>query len=95
LKTCIEPFDPEAGERQEREDRRLRLNMFWTDLTSHACTTYATREYTARLVNIPSYYNRRVEACMAAPVKIHGVEYTPKWCEDHVGVPASLGITSS
>ncbi|KAG2746269.1 hypothetical protein P692DRAFT_20739196 [Suillus brevipes Sb2] len=57
--------------------------MFWTDLTSHACTTYATREYTARLVNIPSYYNRRVEACMAAPVKIHGVEYTPKWCEDH------------
>ncbi|KAG1760439.1 hypothetical protein EDD22DRAFT_80017 [Suillus occidentalis] len=80
--TCNEPFDPEAAERQEREDIRLRLNMFWTDLTSHPCTTYATREYTARLANVPSYYNRRVEACMATPVNIHGVEYTPKWCED-------------
>ncbi|KAG1823665.1 uncharacterized protein BJ212DRAFT_1476547 [Suillus subaureus] len=70
------PLDPE-------EDERLRLNMFWTDLTSHTCMTYATREYTARLVNVPSYYNRRVEACMATPVKIHGVEYMPKWCEDH------------
>ncbi|KAG1846108.1 hypothetical protein DFJ58DRAFT_893275 [Suillus subalutaceus] len=27
------PLDPE-------EDERLRLNMFWTDLTSHTCTTY-------------------------------------------------------
>ncbi|KAG2038376.1 hypothetical protein BDR03DRAFT_918621 [Suillus americanus] len=74
--TCNGPLDPE-------EDERLRLNMFWTDLASHPCTTYATREYTARLVNIPSCYNHRVEACMATPVKIHGVEYMPKWCEDH------------
>ncbi|KAG2105742.1 uncharacterized protein F5147DRAFT_579342 [Suillus discolor] len=69
--------------RKHEEEERLRLNMFWTDLTSHRCTSYATREYTARLVNVPSYYNRRVEACMATPVTIHGVEYTPKWCEDH------------
>ncbi|KAG1851954.1 hypothetical protein F4604DRAFT_1806505 [Suillus subluteus] len=69
--------------RKHEEEERLRLNMFWTDPTSHTCTTYATREYTARLVNVPSYYNRRVEACMATPIKIHGVEYMPKWCEDH------------
>ncbi|KAG2069560.1 hypothetical protein BDR04DRAFT_1055334 [Suillus decipiens] len=62
---------------------RIRMNMSWTDLASHTCTTYATREYTARLVNIPSSYNRRVEACMATPIKIHETEYMPQWCEDH------------
>ncbi|KAG2343912.1 hypothetical protein BDR05DRAFT_932925 [Suillus weaverae] len=72
-----------AKRRKHEEEERLRLNMFWTDLASHTCTTYATREYTARLVNVPSYYNRRVEACMATSVMIHGTEYTPKWCEDH------------
>ncbi|KAG1748334.1 uncharacterized protein EDB91DRAFT_1245042 [Suillus paluster] len=72
-------------ERRKREEEKLlRSNMFWSNLQSHTCTAYATREYTARLVNIPSYYNRRrIEACMAMPVQIHGVEYTPKWCEDH------------
>jgi hypothetical protein len=92
----VEEHEREAEERRRHEEEeRLRLNMFWTDVTSHACTTYATREYTARLVNVPSYYNRRVEACMATPVMIHGAEYTPKWCEDHVGVPTFLGSTSS
>ncbi|KAG2343010.1 hypothetical protein BDR05DRAFT_1000323 [Suillus weaverae] len=81
--TCNDPLDPEAEERRKlKEDERLRSNMFWTDLEPHTCKTYATREYTARLVNVPSYYNRRVEACMAIPVNIHGAEYTPKWCED-------------
>jgi hypothetical protein len=92
----VEEHEREVEERRRHEEEeRLRLNMFWTDVTSHACTTYATREYTARLVNVPSYYNRRVEACMATSVMIHGAEYTPKWCEDHVGVPAFLGSTSS
>ncbi|KAG1800375.1 uncharacterized protein HD556DRAFT_1534237 [Suillus plorans] len=80
----VEEHEREVEERRKHEEEeRLRLNMFWTDLASHTCTTYATREYTARLVNVPSYYNRRVEACMTTPVKIHGVEYMPKWCEDH------------
>ncbi|KAG1868276.1 hypothetical protein DFJ58DRAFT_698020 [Suillus subalutaceus] len=73
------------GRRHDEEERiqeGLKLNMFWTDLASHMCTTYATREYTARLVNVPPYYNRRVGTCMATPVKIHAAEYTPKWCED-------------
>ncbi|KAG2056004.1 hypothetical protein BDR06DRAFT_953415 [Suillus hirtellus] len=83
-RTEVEEHKRELEERRKHEEEeRLRLNMFWTDLASHTCTTYATREYTARLVNVPSYYNRRVEACMATPVEIHGVEYTPKWCEDH------------
>ncbi|KAG2038373.1 hypothetical protein BDR03DRAFT_954597 [Suillus americanus] len=80
----VEGHEREVEERRKHEEEeRLRLNMFWTDLASHTCTTYATREYTARLVNVPSYYNRRVEACMATPVNIHGIEHTPKWCEDH------------
>ncbi|KAG1729262.1 hypothetical protein EDB19DRAFT_125391 [Suillus lakei] len=80
----VQEHEREVEERRKyEEEERLRLNMFWSDLESHTCTTYGTREYTARLVNVPSYYNRRVEACMATPVQIHGVEYTPKWCEDH------------
>jgi len=83
-----EEHNREVRERREREEReRLRLNMFWTDPVSHTCTSYGTREYSALLVNIPEGYKLRVEACMATPVKIHGVEYKPKWCEDHVGVP--------
>jgi len=34
--------------RQRRKDEeRLRLNMLWTDLAPHTCTSYDTREYTA------------------------------------------------
>jgi hypothetical protein len=84
----IEEHDRDIKERERREEEeRLRLNMFWTDPESHTCTTYGTREYTARLVNVPRNYNRRVEACMATPIQVHGVEYKTKWCEDHVGVP--------
>jgi hypothetical protein len=84
----VEEHDRDIKERKAREEEeRLRLNMFWTDTKSHMCTTYGTREYTARLVNIPEDYNRRVEACMATPIQIHGIEYKAKWCEDHVGLP--------
>jgi hypothetical protein len=84
----VEEHDRDIKERKTREEEeRLRLNMFWTDTKSHTCTTYGTREYTARLVNIPGDYNRHVEACMATPIQIHGIEYKAKWCEDHVGLP--------
>jgi hypothetical protein len=83
-KSEVERHEHEVEERRKHEEEeRLRMNMFWTETTSHMCTTYATREYTARLANVPSYYNHRVEACMATPLKVHGVEYKPKWCEDH------------
>jgi hypothetical protein len=84
----MEEHNRDIKERKTREEEeRLRLNMFWTDPESHTCTTYGTREYTAQLVNIPGDYNRRVEACMATPIQIHGIEYKAKWCEDHVGLP--------
>ena len=76
----------EDRERREQEER-MRLNIHWTGLESHACTTYGTREYTARLVIPTEYNNRRIETCMAMPIQIHGVEYKAKWCEDHVGLP--------
>ncbi|KAJ8587024.1 hypothetical protein M405DRAFT_864106 [Rhizopogon salebrosus TDB-379] len=80
----VEEHDHDIKERKTREEEeRLRLNMFWTDPESHTCTMYGTRKYTARLVNIPGNYNRRVEACMATPIQIHGIEYKAKWCEDH------------
>ncbi|KAG0708470.1 hypothetical protein DFH29DRAFT_482567 [Suillus ampliporus] len=80
----VEEYKREVEERRKNEEEeRLRLNMFWTDPEPHMCTSYSTREFTARLVNVPSNYNRRVEACMATAIQIHGVEYTPKWCEDH------------
>ena len=68
-------------------DSDVRDRLFWADPVSHTCTSYGTREYSALLVNVPEGYKLRVEACMATPIKIHGVEYKPKWCEDHVGVP--------
>ncbi|OAX35927.1 hypothetical protein K503DRAFT_338464 [Rhizopogon vinicolor AM-OR11-026] len=74
-----------AVEKRERreEQERLRLNILWSEPESHTCTSYGTREYTARLVNVPADYDRRVEACMAMPINIHGVEYKAKRCEDH------------
>ncbi|OAX31489.1 hypothetical protein K503DRAFT_80664 [Rhizopogon vinicolor AM-OR11-026] len=80
----VEQHNRDIEERQRREEEeRQRLNMFWTDPESHTCTSYGTREYTARLLNVPANYNRRIEACMATPIQVHGVEYKPKRCEDH------------
>jgi hypothetical protein len=87
----VEEHNRAIEERESREEHeRLRLNILWSDPESHQCTTYGTREYTARLVNVPADYDRRVEACMAMPIQIHGVEYKTKWCEDHVGVVVFL-----
>jgi len=74
----------EKVEREEREeDERRRLNMFWVDVEPRGCTSYATREYTARLANVPSNYNRRVEACKATPLVVHDQSYLPRTCEDN------------
>ncbi|OAX38154.1 hypothetical protein K503DRAFT_650596, partial [Rhizopogon vinicolor AM-OR11-026] len=75
--------DIEERQRREEEERQ-RLNMFWADPESHTCTSYGTAQaYTARLLNVPPNYNRRIEACMATPIQVHGVEYMAKRCEDH------------
>jgi len=76
--------DREKMEREEREeDERRKLNMVWVGVKPHGCSTYATREYTARLANVPSHYNNRVEACKATPLVVHGQPYLPRTCQDN------------
>ncbi|KAH7885646.1 hypothetical protein F5I97DRAFT_1887678 [Phlebopus sp. FC_14] len=80
-----EDHDRLEEERRKREDEeRQKLNMFWSQAEAHQCTTYGTREYTARLMNLPVEWEHRVEACKATPIVIHGVSYLPTACEDRV-----------
>ncbi|KAH7906914.1 hypothetical protein BJ138DRAFT_1182787 [Hygrophoropsis aurantiaca] len=74
----------ERERRQKEEDERLRMGMFWADLVGdERCTAYATREYSAHLINLPDRYPYRVEACMGTPAVIHGVTYkNPSRCFD-------------
>ncbi|KAF8551520.1 hypothetical protein OG21DRAFT_1512606, partial [Imleria badia] len=59
-----------------------KLNMFRGSIEAHACTTYATRDYTAQLMNPPVTWEHRVEACKATTLEVHGMSYLPKHCED-------------
>ncbi|KAH7906589.1 hypothetical protein BJ138DRAFT_1015975, partial [Hygrophoropsis aurantiaca] len=81
----VENHNQAERERRQREaDERLRLGMFWADLVGdHGCAAYATREYSARLTNVPEWYTHRIEACMDTPVVIHGITYKkPTRCVD-------------
>ena len=83
--------EEELRRRQRREeDERVGLNLAWERVEAHQCTTYATREYTAQLTNLPAYYEYRLDACRMTPLEIHGVSYTPKRCEEHVGAFRSI-----
>jgi len=76
-------FCPSLFPSQKREDEEgQKLNMFWGNIEAHTCTTYATRDYTAQLMNLPTTWEHRVEACKATPLEVHGVSYLPKSCED-------------
>ncbi|KAI9566250.1 hypothetical protein HD554DRAFT_1209686 [Boletus coccyginus] len=82
----IEDHDRIEEERRKREEEeRQKLNMFWSGIEAHACITYATKEYTAQLMNLPTTWEHRVEACKATPLEVHGISYFPKSCEDKVG----------
>ncbi|KAN0094861.1 hypothetical protein V8E55_003148 [Tylopilus felleus] len=73
----------EVEERDKREEEeRQRRHMFWDRVEAHACTTYATREYTAQLMNLPRTWEHRLDACKATPLEIHGNSYLPTTCED-------------
>ncbi|KIJ14803.1 hypothetical protein PAXINDRAFT_169488 [Paxillus involutus ATCC 200175] len=74
----------EEKEREREEDERQRHNTVWVDVEPHSCTSWATRKYTARLANVPSNYNRRIEACKATPLDVHRQSYLPHTCEDNV-----------
>ncbi|KAF9234163.1 hypothetical protein BU15DRAFT_79346 [Melanogaster broomeanus] len=79
----IDEHDRIAEERRKHEEEeRQKLNMFWGDVKAQKCTTYATREYTAVLQNLPATWEHRVEACKVTTLEVHGVSYLPKSCED-------------
>ncbi|KIJ13057.1 hypothetical protein PAXINDRAFT_100877 [Paxillus involutus ATCC 200175] len=79
----IDEHDRLAEERRKHEEEeRQKLNMFWGHVEAHQCTTYATREYTAVLMNLPVTWEHRVEACKATALEVHGISYLPKSCED-------------
>ncbi|KAF8551217.1 hypothetical protein OG21DRAFT_1512992, partial [Imleria badia] len=79
----VEDHDRIEEERRKREEEeRQKLNMFWGGIEAHTCTTYATMEYTAQLMNLPAWWKHRVEACKATPLEVHGISYLPKSCED-------------
>ncbi|KAF9235733.1 hypothetical protein BU15DRAFT_64575 [Melanogaster broomeanus] len=78
-----EAHDREKKEREEQEEEeRRRLKMVWVGVEPQNCTTYATREYTATLANVPSNYPRGVEACKVTPLIVHGLSYLPHTCKD-------------
>ncbi|KAI9456335.1 hypothetical protein HD554DRAFT_2145783 [Boletus coccyginus] len=73
----------EVEERDRREEEeRQKLHMFWGNVEAHTCTTYATREYSAQLMNLPKFWKHRLDACKATPLEVHGISYLPKACED-------------
>ncbi|KAI9458508.1 hypothetical protein HD554DRAFT_2139205 [Boletus coccyginus] len=73
----------EVEERNRREEEeRQKLHMFWGNIEAHTCTTYATREYTAQLMNLPTSWKHGLDACKATPLEVHGISYLPKACED-------------
>ncbi|KAI9566249.1 hypothetical protein HD554DRAFT_2194559 [Boletus coccyginus] len=79
----VENHDRIEEERRKREEEeRQKLNLFWSGIQAHTCTTYATREYTAQLMNLPTTWEHRVEACKVTPLEVHGISYFPKSCED-------------
>jgi hypothetical protein len=75
----------EEERRKHEEEERQKLNMSWGSVKARTCTTHATREYTAQLMNLPATWEHRVEACKVTPLEVHGISYLPKSCEDKVG----------
>jgi len=71
----------EERERREEEERQ-RHHMYWGHVEAHTCATYATREYSAQLMNLPRSWEHRLEACRNTPLEIHGISHSPKTCED-------------
>lgn len=75
----------ELKERAQREEEeRKQLGLFWGHVEAHQCKMYGTREYTAVLMNPPMNWERRVEACKATPLEVHGIARMPTTCEDAV-----------
>ena len=61
-------------------------NPSWEGLKGgEHCLRYATREYTAKLINIPSGADA-LKTCRETPVGIHGASLFPDFCQDLVSL---------
>lgn len=74
----------EERERREREGRQ-RMGLAWDTLRpAMHCSGYGARRYSARLWNIPLFYDW-MKVCQNTEVTIHGVVLEkPDYCEDLV-----------
>ncbi|EGO01662.1 hypothetical protein SERLA73DRAFT_177082 [Serpula lacrymans var. lacrymans S7.3] len=72
----------EEQQRREEEER-IRLGLYWDEVQSEGhCYAYGTREYTARLMNLPATYDR-MKGCWDTPITIHDVKLDhPYRCEN-------------
>ncbi|KAJ7231665.1 hypothetical protein C8J57DRAFT_1384723 [Mycena rebaudengoi] len=69
--------------RKEEEKERMRAGFYWADLQAdQRCFRYGTRQYTARVSNVPREYDP-VQACKETQIEINGLRFvTPDMCED-------------
>ena len=82
----------EKEERKREEEQRKRANLYWEDLKAMTkCVRYGTREYTAKLANIPQGYDP-LKGCLETEGDIHGVKMLPDHCENKVGSSAHIYI---
>ncbi|KAG2129623.1 hypothetical protein DEU56DRAFT_817086 [Suillus clintonianus] len=56
----------------------------WTNLESRSCTTYATREYLAK-INVSTWNRHWMDTCMTTPLFVHDHPNWPFRCEDRSG----------
>lgn len=70
-----------AEEKRRKENERRRLGITWESPFAHECTSYGTRPYNAKLMNVPPGFDA-IEACGEMPIVFHDrtVE-KPLWCE--------------
>ncbi|KAJ7795904.1 hypothetical protein B0H14DRAFT_3495369 [Mycena olivaceomarginata] len=77
--------DEKRGEarRKKEEQDRVRAKFYWEDLgADQHCLRYSTRQYTARVANVPRQYDP-VQACKETAIEINGVKIlNPVQCED-------------
>ncbi|KAL4269185.1 hypothetical protein AB1N83_003100 [Pleurotus pulmonarius] len=79
-------WEKERQRREEEQERREaieRANVkFETPVPRDACSSYGTREYSARLLNVPEKFNA-MELCAEIEVSIHGDMKLPSYCKDN------------
>ncbi|KAJ7101065.1 hypothetical protein C8R44DRAFT_716446 [Mycena epipterygia] len=73
-----------GGARRKKEEQdRIRAKFYWEDLRAdQRCLRHGTRQYTARVANVPRQYDP-VQACKETAIEINGLKIpSPMQCED-------------